>query len=88
MEYFRWNWNWNKRMEYGKNKMAAKKKTSDLWSSFTEVRLLKPGHPLEVPEYAWCLECVPMRHAILRAIKEHASTEATRMEAFGENIRS
>ncbi len=45
MEYFRWNWTWNKRMEDGmeKNKMAAKKKTSDLWGSFTEVRLSKPA---------------------------------------------
>ncbi len=86
MEYFRWNWNGIKRMEYGKNKMAAKKKTAGLWASFTEVQLSKPGHPLEVTEYAWCHECAPMSHATLRAIKERATTGTTRIEAFSSEF--
>ena len=88
MEYFRWNWNGIKSMEYGKNKMAAKKKTASLWASFTEVQLSTPGRPLEVPEYAWCLECAPMSLATLRAIKERASAGTTRVEAFSTEFRS
>ncbi len=65
-------------MECGKNKMAAKKNTSDLWGSFTEVKLSK----LEVPEYVWCHGCAPMSHATLRAIKERASTGTTGVEVF------
>ena len=66
--------------------MAAKKKTASLWASFTEVQLSTPGRPLEVPEYAWCLECAPMSLATLRAIKERASAGTTRVEAFSKEF--
>ena len=62
-----------------KKQNGCQEERSGLRDRFTEVGKLSK---LEVPEYVWCLECAPMNHATLRAIKERASAGTTRVEAF------